>query len=105
MDVFAPGGDLVAGGVLQDLIIVACTSALCGDNSTYVLVAGTSAAAPHASGEAAVIESNLPGDQFAERLEHCIIATADRITGRGNDPIFGKGRINVLAGSECHRRH
>jgi lantibiotic leader peptide-processing serine protease len=105
VDVFAPGGDLVDGGVLQDLIIVACTSALCGDNSTYVLVAGTSAAAPHASGEAAVIESNLPGDQFAERLEHCIIATADRITGRGNDPVFGKGRINVLAGSECHRRH
>ncbi len=106
VDVFAPGGDLVEGrGVLEDLIISACSSLVCGANDFYVLWAGTSAASPHVAGEAAVIESNLAGDQSAERLEHCILVSADRIRQRGRDPVYGKGRINVLAGSECRREH
>jgi subtilisin family serine protease len=68
-----------------------------------VWAAGTSAAAPHVSGEAAVIESSFPGDQKAERLEHCILVSADRITSVGRDPVYGKGRINVLGGAECRR--
>jgi subtilisin family serine protease len=36
-------------------------------NDWYLFGAGTSAAAPHVSGVAAVIESNFPGDQSAER--------------------------------------
>jgi lantibiotic leader peptide-processing serine protease len=105
VDVFAPGGDLVDGGVIEDLIFSACSSLVCGGNDFYVLWAGTSAAAPHVVGEAAVIESSLAGDQFAERLEHCIVASADRISRSGRDPVYGKGRINVLAGANCRREH
>jgi lantibiotic leader peptide-processing serine protease len=111
VDVFAPGGDLVEGGVIEDLILSACASSttlfdleFCTtSNDWYIFAAGTSAAAPHVSGEAAVIESSFPGDQSAERLEHCILVSADRITGIGRDPVYGKGRINVLGGAECRR--
>jgi lantibiotic leader peptide-processing serine protease len=112
VDVFAPGGDFVEdGGVIEDLILSACASstmlldlAVCTtSNDWYIFAAGTSAAAPHVSGEAAVIESSFPGDQSAERLEHCILVSADRITGVGRDPVYGKGRINVLGGAECRR--
>lgn len=103
MYVFAPGGDFVDGGVFEDLIISACSGLVCGGNDVYILWAGTSAASPHVAGEAAVIESSLRGDQFAERLEHCILVSADRLSRQGNDRIYGKGRINVLAGSECRR--
>ena len=103
VDVFAPGGDLVDGGVLEDLIFSACSSLVCGGNDFYVLWAGTSAASPHVAGEAAVIESNLARDQSAERLEHCILVSADRIGRSGRDPVYGKGRIDVLAGAHCRR--
>jgi lantibiotic leader peptide-processing serine protease len=111
VDVFAPGGDLVEGGVIEDLIISACASSttlfdleICTtSNDWYIFAAGTSVAAPHVSGEAAVIESSFPGNQSAERLEHCILVSADRITGVGRDPVYGKGRINVLGGAECRR--
>jgi subtilisin family serine protease len=110
VDVFAPGGDFVEGGVIEDLILSACARFIpfagfeyCQTGDQYVFAAGTSAAAPHVSGEAAVIESSFPGDQSAERLEHCILVSADRITGVGRDPVYGKGRINVLGGAECRR--
>jgi subtilisin family serine protease len=111
VDVFAPGGDFAEGGVIEDLILSACSSvtadpglSICTTSPDwYLFSAGTSFAAPHVSGEAAVIESSFPGDQSAERLEHCILVSADRITGVGRDPVYGKGRINVLGGAKCRR--
>jgi hypothetical protein len=35
----------------------------------------------------------------------CIVASADRISRSGRDPVYGKGRINVLAGANCRREH
>jgi subtilisin family serine protease len=111
VDVFAPGGDLLPGGALEDLILSPCSSqiAFCApetDNEGnvfhfWVFAAGTSMAAPHVSGEGAVIESELPGDQRGQRLTSCILRNADQVTGRRNDPVYGKGRINVLRGVAC----
>ena len=105
VDVFAPGGDLVPGGVQQDLIFSACSSYTqlfdCTNGRTYLLGGGTSFASPHVAGEAAVIESEIPRDQRAQYLQQCIFKTADQVTDRRKDPIFGRGRINVLNAVAC----
>lgn len=105
VDVFAPGGDFVPGSVQQDLIFSACSSYSlvfdCSDGVTYLIGAGTSFSSPHVAGEAAVIESDIPRDQRAQLLEQCILETADPITDRRHDPVFGHGRINVLNAASC----
>jgi subtilisin family serine protease len=112
VDVFAPGGDLLAGGAVEDLILSVCSSRIpfCApveeDGQVFhfwVFAAGTSMAAPHVAGEGAVIESELAGDQGGQRLTSCVLRNADPVTGRRYDPIYGKGRINVLRGAACHR--
>lgn len=97
VDVMAPGGAFVSGGQIEDLILSACSSFVCPGSSFYVLAAGTSASSPLAAGTAAVALSE------GQNPEHCIIAGADRITGLGNDPLFGRGRINVLGAALCRR--
>ena len=108
VDVFAPGGDFVEGSVQQDLIISACSRYSlffdCSDGVTYLLGSGTSFAAPHVAGEAAVIESDIPRDQRALRLERCIVEAADPVGNQRKDPVFGHGRINVLNAAACGHR-
>ncbi len=100
--VVAPGGDLVAGGVTADLIISACSRFVCGVSPTggnfYVFAAGTSFSSPLTAGEAAVIESNRPGNQSLGAVRGCITESAERV---GPMSIFGKGRINVLRSLNC----
>jgi subtilisin family serine protease len=97
VDVMAPGGDLVPGGQIEDLILSACSEFVCGVTNAYVLAAGTSFSSPLAAGTAAVALSQ------GQNPEKCIIAGADPITGRGNDELFGSGRINVLGAARCRR--
>jgi subtilisin family serine protease len=106
VDVFAPGGDFgFPESVLQDLIIGACSPSFpdpefaCGDRISYVLGDGTSQAAAHVSGEAAVIEADLPGDQTPAELAACILSTADPLPFPNRT---ANGRINVLEGQECN---
>jgi subtilisin family serine protease len=105
VDLFAPGGDFVEGSVLEDLIIAPCSTSLdffdCSDGVTYLFAAGTSQAAPHVSGEGAVVESEFAGNKKDEFLTHCIRISTDAVTGRSNDPLYGAGRINVLRGAAC----
>jgi subtilisin family serine protease len=113
---FAPGGDFQPqnGGVVQDLILSACSSFAvhllpaidCTNHETYIFDAGTSAASPHVAGEAAILKSD------AHRMSHsrpdiltpaCIINGTDRILTRGQypDPLYGFGRIDILGGRDC----
>jgi len=106
VDVFAPGGDFIDGqSVLEDLIISPCspTTVLfdCTDRISYLIGSGTSFSTPHVVGEAAVIESQFPGDQKDEFLANCILRSADPVTGRKIDPLYDRGRINVLRGASC----
>ena len=106
VDVFAPGGEFAfPRNVDEDLILAACSPSirepgfeLCAERDVYVLVAGTSPAAAHVSGESAVIESELSGNQSPARLTACIIGTADPLP---QPAITANGRINVLRGQEC----
>jgi lantibiotic leader peptide-processing serine protease len=104
VDVFAPGGDFVAGSVIEDLIIGACSSfsdPQCADGITYSLGAGTSFASPLAAGEAAVIQSDTPDRKT--KLDKCIIQSADALSSHVPDRVFAFGRIDVLAGIHCKR--
>jgi subtilisin family serine protease len=104
VDVFAPGGD---GGfprsLIEDLIIAPCSPSErvgfgCADRQEYIVLAGTSPSAAHVSGEAAVIESELAGDQSPAKLTSCILNTADPLP---NPVLTAHGRINVLRGQAC----
>jgi subtilisin family serine protease len=104
VDVYAPGGDLVDGGVIQDLVFGACSSQsdpVCADGLHYSLGAGTSFAAPLVSGEAAVIESDTKGTKAA--LDQCIIKSSDLLSRHVPDRIFAWGRVDVLGGIHCKR--
>jgi subtilisin family serine protease len=70
----------------------------CSGGRSYIFLDGTSPSAAHVSGEAAVIEAELPGDQTPAQLTACILETADPLP----DPaLSANGRINVLAGQAC----
>ena len=98
----APGGDLPENSNGFDLLLGACSHTQrtlpwpC-QASHVVSGRGTSFAAPHVAGAAAVVASQLrystPG-----RLTACILAGADRV-----DPaeIFGAGRLNVARAAAC----
>jgi subtilisin family serine protease len=104
VDVFAPGGDFTQGGAIEDLVLGACSSFSdpgCAGGQTYSLGAGTSFAAPLVSGEAAVIESDTPGQKA--NLDNCIIRSSDLLSRHVPDAIFGFGRVDVLGGIHCRR--
>jgi subtilisin family serine protease len=104
VQVYAPGGDFIAGDVIEDLVFGACSSQsnpVCADGRHYSLGAGTSFAAPLVAGEAAVIESDTPGKKG--NIDQCIIKSADLLSRHVPDRVFGFGRIDVLGGIHCHR--
>ncbi|HEY0670787.1 MAG TPA: S8 family serine peptidase [Longimicrobiales bacterium] len=56
--------------------------------------AGTSQAAPHVAGLAALLVSEM-GKNSPARIKHAIESSADDLGQPGTDPQYGKGRINV----------
>ncbi|MCI0433177.1 MAG: S8 family serine peptidase [Gemmatimonadetes bacterium] len=104
VDVTAPGGDFLSGGVVEDLILSACSRYVCGADGIYLFAAGTSFAAPHVAGVGALTESFLPGNQRAGRLDACLLLNVDVIMdGGAPDSRYGAGRLNALRSGECQR--
>jgi subtilisin family serine protease len=72
------------------------TSGSClNQTNRYIQYAGTSMAAPHVAGMAAVLYGELGGVRSVAnrvRVENCIKTTTDNI---GDPTIYGGGRINV----------
>jgi thermitase len=66
-------------------------------DTSYALFTGTSMAAPHVSGLAALLASVEPS-LSAAGLRAAIIASADDLGAPGWDPVFGFGRIDVARG-------
>jgi subtilisin family serine protease len=99
VDVFAPGGDFVDTTRVKDLIISACSrfaDTVCADGLHYAVGDGTSFAAPHVSGEAAVAAAQSGFTVRGRVLDECLLNSADELTGVRIDARYGYGRIDVL---------
>lgn len=98
IDVAAPGGEdqyltknSTGADLIASLILGPCARAYCGVENAYLVGDGTSFAAPHVAGLAALIASQNP-TLSADGIMSVIRQTSDDI---GNQSKFGDGRINV----------
>ena len=111
-DIVAPGGNAGSTGLAIDGITSVCSSRSiffgCGSGNFYLIGGdGTSFAAPHVAGAAAVVESQFQHqNQPGHMLGRCVEKGADDLGAPGTDPIYGQGRLNVLGAvaSPCSPR-
>ncbi|MGH7586360.1 MAG: S8 family serine peptidase [Gemmatimonadales bacterium] len=99
IDVASPGGwgTLTAG---VSFVFAACSRfsllvPVCQTGTFVIGVQGTSQAAPHVSGLAALLSETLGNDPDA--IREAILDGADDLGASGTDPLYGKGRINIPA--------
>ena len=98
--VSAPGGNRpVAAWPIQSLILSVCSrfyNPACINGNVFLYNAGTSMAAPHVSGVAAVIRARYPSSArslaLRNRIESCLYKSVNNI---GSTSTFGKGRVNA----------
>ncbi len=106
IDFAAPGGDFIYPGSEActvkgvrvvcwafDMVMSSTTSS--GGSSFYGWSAGTSMAAPHLSGVAALIIGKHGGDMSPKAVERILRQSADDLGKNGNDDDYGKGRVNA----------
>ncbi|ACZ37577.1 S8 family peptidase [Sphaerobacter thermophilus] len=105
IDFAAPGGNVdfaleesgllcfVAGALAPCWVFDLVFSTI--EDGGYGWAAGTSMAAPHVSGVAALIISQNGGSMKPQHVERDLRAAADDLGQPGNDPFYGKGRVNA----------
>jgi subtilisin family serine protease len=92
IDVAAPGGEGVPGGWVYSLCPQTSLYFYCEDGYYIIGVAGTSQAAPHVSGLAALALEDV--GRSPAKVSRYIRNSADAVGG-GNTAYFGRGLINV----------
>jgi subtilisin family serine protease len=65
-------------------------------NGSYFFAAGTSMAAPHVAGVAALIIAKNGGSMKPAQVEAKLRQSADDLGKRGNDEFYGAGFVNAL---------
>jgi subtilisin family serine protease len=102
VDLVAPGGDLLPGGVTEDLVISACSQYArslpfsCTSRS-FVFASGTSFASPLVAAAVAVVESTN-GNRTPAQHDACLRSSSQRIGSRW---MYGAGRLDVAAALGC----
>jgi lantibiotic leader peptide-processing serine protease len=109
----APGGDFAlpgnqvcskprfpSGNVVQfcwalDMVMAPCRGTAVPPSFSACWAAGTSMAAPHVAGVAALIVGKY-GPMKPAQLEALLRSSADDLGKPGNDDYYGKGRVNAL---------
>jgi len=95
IEVSAPGGDVICdAGFPLDMVL----SSGAGEPATladFYFSAGTSMAAPHVSGVAALIIGKNGGQMRPIDVITRLEKTADKIDGKGISPYYGFGRVNA----------
>lgn len=106
IDFGAPGGDFVYPGNENCTVkgvtvpcwafdMVMSTTSATAANSFYGWSAGTSMAAPHVSGVAALIVGKHGGELAPSEVERILRASADDLGKPGADDAYGSGRVNA----------
>jgi lantibiotic leader peptide-processing serine protease len=95
IDVAAPGGGGTSRSVWAACSSYSLLSTACQASKSFALgINGTSMAAPHVSGLAALLVEDV-GRKQPGLVRQRLHQTADDLGDPGTDPIYGKGRINV----------
>ncbi len=96
VDLAAPGGDFDCEDETTYYFDMVLSSGAGGPTSyPFYFAAGTSMAAPHVSGVAALIIGKNGGDMKPVDVTKQLLKTADKIDGTGVTPYFGYGRVNA----------
>lgn len=95
----APGGDDAAYPKLNwvlDLVISSGAGPNAGGLYPFYYAGGTSMAAPHVAGVAALIIAKNGGKMSPQEVTKQLLKTADKIDGNGTSAYYGKGRVNAF---------
>jgi subtilisin family serine protease len=94
----APGGDFDSDDVnwFMDMVISSGAGPNAAGNYPFYYAAGTSMAAPHVAGVAALIIAKNGGKMSPQEVTKQLIKTADKIDGNGTSAYYGKGRVNAF---------